>query len=499
MLDDGTGAIRETVVRPASRVLLRDGTAVHVEPRVFDLLMVLVEADGALVDKETMVSRVWDGRPVSDDAIAATVRDLRRALGDDGRRQEVIRTIYGRGVRIIAPVRVETDTDLALAVLPFEAPAPLAALAKSLTLDVTVAATRTKCIPVISYRSAQACEPDTPPDALLDRLGARFLLTGQVTGDNTELRLSVFLTDSRDETIIWADRWRRSLADVLADLNNLADHIAVCIEAGIEGHVADAANLKPIENLDAWGAYHRAMRALMRFQTEDAGEIDALLTHAARLAPRSARIRAAMSHLEWQRAFLLTGRHRTVAGARALGLAHQALALDDRDPQAHWVLGRAHLIAANTEAARAALRHAIVLNPSFAGAYYSLGWTMSHDGTPSDEATSLVQTARRLSPLDPMRYAFDLLEADLCFFAGDTDRARTLALGAAHHPGAHHQAKAIAAWLLHATGADEHANRLAEGVRRQRPGYGFADYCAAIPVQGLKRATVKRHFRALGF
>ena len=139
------------------------------------------------------------------------------------------------------------------------------------------------------------------------------------------------------------------------------------------------------------------------------------------------------------------------------------------------------------------------MTPSFASAHYSLGWTMSHDGTPSQEGIELARTARRLSPLDPLRYAFDLLEADLSYFAGDVDRARSLALDAAHHPGAHHHARAIAAWLLHATEAHDEARRLAGEVRRERPGYGFSDYCAAIPVSGIKRRTVERHFRALGF
>ncbi len=146
-----------------------------------------------------------------------------------------------------------------------------------------------------------------------------------------------------------------------------------------------------------------------------------------------------------------------------------------------------------------ALRRSISLNPSFASAYYSLGWTMSHDGTPTPDAIPLPQKARRLSPFDPIRYAFDLLESDLCFFSGDLENARRLARDAARDPNAHHQAQAIASWLLHATGAETEAHELAAEVRRKRPGYGFSDYCAAVPAKGLKRGTIEKHFRALGY
>ena len=340
---------------------------------------------------------------------------------------------------------------------------------------------------------------DGAGSAMPERLGARYHLSGRLNEHGSHVGLSLLLTDAEDGVAIWADRRQAPLADLLAGLDDLAGEIAARIEKEILHHEADRAFLRPIADLDAWSAYHRAVRTMLRFKMGDADEVDALLHHAATLDRRSARIRAAQSHLAWQRAFLLSGRDRSEAGTKAIGLAEEALALDDRDPQAHWALGRSRLIAGQTDAARTALRRSIALNPSFASAYYSLGWTMSHDGTPAPAAIPLARTARRLSPLDPIRYAFDLLEADLSYFSGDIDSARKLARGAASHPEAHHQARAIASWLLHATGAEDEAHRLAAQVRRDRPGYGFADYRAAVPARGIKLATVERHFRALGF
>lgn len=75
------------------------GDEVHVEPQVFDLIALLVRNPGRLISHEEIIERVWRGRIVSDSAIATRVNAARRALGDDGTAQRVIRTIRGRGFR----------------------------------------------------------------------------------------------------------------------------------------------------------------------------------------------------------------------------------------------------------------------------------------------------------------------------------------------------------------------------------------------------------------
>ena len=80
------------------RRLLADGVPVELGTRAFDLLLVLVEADGALVTKEELLNRVWQGSVVSEDNLKLQVCALRKALGAD---RELIRTEFGRGYRFI--------------------------------------------------------------------------------------------------------------------------------------------------------------------------------------------------------------------------------------------------------------------------------------------------------------------------------------------------------------------------------------------------------------
>ena len=82
------------------------GKAVSLEPQVFALLGLLVENRERLVSKDEIVEKVWDGRVVSDAAVASRVKSARQALGDDGKSQQFIKTIHGQGYRFVAQVKI---------------------------------------------------------------------------------------------------------------------------------------------------------------------------------------------------------------------------------------------------------------------------------------------------------------------------------------------------------------------------------------------------------
>ena len=91
--------------------LRRGGQAVHVEPQVFEVLAFLLANHGRLVSKDELLDGVWRTRFVSESALTSRLKTLRRALGDDGDAQRVIRTVRGRGYQFVAAV-VADETDL---------------------------------------------------------------------------------------------------------------------------------------------------------------------------------------------------------------------------------------------------------------------------------------------------------------------------------------------------------------------------------------------------
>ncbi|MFW2335321.1 alpha/beta fold hydrolase [Ilumatobacter sp.] len=98
------GVIRfgEFELDPAAFELRRDGVAVEMEPQVFDVLRYLAARAGELVTKEQLLDDVWGDRFVSESSLSSRIRSARVAVGDDGSRQVVIKTVHGRGFRFIA-------------------------------------------------------------------------------------------------------------------------------------------------------------------------------------------------------------------------------------------------------------------------------------------------------------------------------------------------------------------------------------------------------------
>src|SRR5262245_46164438 len=98
------------------RVLLREGRALPLTPKVFDMLLVLVENNGRIVGKDELMNRLWPDTFVEETNLTFNIKQLRKSLGDDARCPLYIETVARRGYRFIANVEevlseraVETD------------------------------------------------------------------------------------------------------------------------------------------------------------------------------------------------------------------------------------------------------------------------------------------------------------------------------------------------------------------------------------------------------
>jgi len=89
--------------------LCREETPVPIEPQVFDLLRLLIENRDRVVGKDEIINEVWGGRIVSEATLSSRMTAVRRAIGDDGNRQDAIRTLARRGFRFVQPVVVEDE------------------------------------------------------------------------------------------------------------------------------------------------------------------------------------------------------------------------------------------------------------------------------------------------------------------------------------------------------------------------------------------------------
>ncbi|MDH3655286.1 MAG: alpha/beta fold hydrolase, partial [Myxococcales bacterium] len=102
---------------------LRRGDQVQqVEPQVFDLLTYLMRHRDRVVSKQEILGAIWDDRVVSESALTSRIKAARRAVGDDGRAQRIVKTVHGRGYRIVVEVEeitaVPKDKDVPGAAAP---------------------------------------------------------------------------------------------------------------------------------------------------------------------------------------------------------------------------------------------------------------------------------------------------------------------------------------------------------------------------------------------
>lgn len=84
--------------------LRREGRAVHVRPKVFELLRYLVTHNDRALSKQDLIDALWPDQAVSDSVLTTAVRDARDAVGDTGSAQQVIQTVHGHGYRFVAAV-----------------------------------------------------------------------------------------------------------------------------------------------------------------------------------------------------------------------------------------------------------------------------------------------------------------------------------------------------------------------------------------------------------
>jgi pimeloyl-ACP methyl ester carboxylesterase/DNA-binding winged helix-turn-helix (wHTH) protein len=94
----------DCLVDPGRFELRRGGSVEHVEPQVFDVLVHLIRHRDRVVTKTELLDTVWGDRFVSESALASRLKSARRAVGDDGSAQRIIRTVFGRGYQFVAPV-----------------------------------------------------------------------------------------------------------------------------------------------------------------------------------------------------------------------------------------------------------------------------------------------------------------------------------------------------------------------------------------------------------
>jgi len=378
------------------RELRRGHTLVAIEPKVFDLLAFVIENRQRVVSRDHLIAQVWDGRIVSESALARCINGARSAIGDDGEAQRLIKTFQRKGLRFVGPVR-EEQRPSEVAATGGGAEKPTAALtlperpsvavlplhnasgdkdqdyfSDGITEDIVTELSRFSDLFVIAHNSSSQYKGEGVDVQQVGRaLGVRYILQGSIRRGGDRVRISVQLIDAPTGTHRWAERYDRQLEDVFAVQDEVARTIVAILAAHVNKAEIERTLNKPPETWQVYDYYLRAADAhasfLSSYKAPELYEVRRLLEQSIAIDRSYARAFARLSWTHLQAWLIpLDGDYLNPATLdRAYQLACKAVQLDPSLPQAHAHLGHVLGRRREHEAALAEFERAMALNPNF--------------------------------------------------------------------------------------------------------------------------------------
>jgi TolB-like protein/Flp pilus assembly protein TadD len=482
--------------------LRRAGEVVHIEPQVFDLLVFLIQNQDRIVSKDEILEAVWHGRIVSEAALSSRINAARKAVGDNGHDQGLIRTFHKRGFRFVA----EAAEHLQAAELPELAPALTGAaglepaelpdasstgmpsvavlpfanvtgdpdheyFAYGLTEDIIRLLGRNRWLRVLTRHATVAYRgKDVDAREVGAALGVRYLVQGSVRKLGDHVRIAAELVSAGNARQLWSEAYEFDLPEIFDVQDSMAKQIAAVVEPELATIEQAIASRKPPESLDAWDCYQRGLWHLWGFTDPGFDEAEALFRRAIDLEPGLARAHAGLSYVLLQKAFYATRHDRPALLERGMAAARAAVSFDGRDSLCRCVLGRAYCMHQQYAEAIAELEETIAMNPSFAQGYFALAFTLVWCGR-CDEAIALLEQACELSPRDPHLWTFHHCRAVAHFSLGELESAVFFARQACRHPNATSWGYATLASILGHLGELKEAAAAISELLRRKPGY----------------------------
>jgi DNA-binding SARP family transcriptional activator/TolB-like protein/Flp pilus assembly protein TadD len=380
---------------------------------------------------------------------------------------------------IISPVSRRAS----IAVMPFvdrsSTPSIGGGSAGALAHDVITRLAKLRSLFVIAQGTVFALhERSIGPEEAGRMLNVDYVVGGALRRDGDRFSVTVELTETRTARIVWTDVFNHKPDDALLVLDEIGNRIVSSVATEIETIERNRAILKPPNSLDAWEAYHRGLWHMYRFHRADNDQAQHFFERAVQLDPTFSRAYAGLSFVHFQNAFQGWA-EREGQIVRAYEAAGQSLMVDERDPAAHWAMGRALWLRSSHEQSIAELEKAIDLSPNFALGHYTLAFVHAQTGDPS-AAIRFSDHSRHLSPFDPLLFAMLGARAMAHVRLGQFDDAADWALKAAARPNAHEHILGIATYCLALAGRREEARNHLMTVRKTRPRYGVDDFLTAM-------------------
>jgi DNA-binding winged helix-turn-helix (wHTH) protein/TolB-like protein/Tfp pilus assembly protein PilF len=464
----------------AERLLLRDGEVVPLQPKVFDLLLTLVEHHGHLLEKDELMKLVWPDVIVEEANLATNISILRKTLSENGER--LIETVPKRGYRFVAsvqekeiPVAAETKPQApavpdishpikwmrrrpvlvvslavlllvgvagaisfwpakrqpvapgmaikSIAVLPPRA-VPPSERDESLEMGTTsILITRLGSLRQLIVRPESAVEKYTRPD--LDPLAAGreqkvdAVLDSRYQRSGDKIRFTLRLLRVADGAMLWADTFDQQSADLFAVEDALSGKVAAALRPTLGGVEKELLAKRYTSSPEAWQLYVRGRHLLHQRRRQDTEKAIAYLEQAIALDSSFALAHATRGKSYASLSSLENSAAREY-GPKAKAAYDQALKLDDQLAEAHSYLA---MYKTDTEwdfdgAEQEHLR-ALALNPNSADVRHEYAFYL----TIMRRFDQAIPEARKAERLDPTNQWISRNVGMMLYYAGRYDDA----------------------------------------------------------------------------
>ena len=385
-------------------------------------LIYLVQNRDRVVSKDDLIASVWGGRVVSDSTLTSRINAARKAVGDSGVKQKLIRTIARKGLRFVGdvhirPMGLEPQAEIhepsraalplpdrpAIAVLPFinmSGDPEQEYFSDGISEDIITALSKLRWFFVIARNSSFTYKGKAVHmKQIAEELGVGYVVEGSVRKSGDRVRITAQLNDVATGSHIWAERYDRDIADVFAVQDEITEAIVAAIEPQLYAAENFHAQRKAPDSMDAWDLVMRALSHYWRVTRQDNVVAQALLEKATVIDPNYGQALGVLAasqtfsaHMGW------ADMAAVVPIAERAALA--AIRADSEDPWAHYALGNVYLFTRRFDDLLAEFELALQLNPNFSLAQGYYGLALAYCGR-WQEADLAARRALRLSPRDP--------------------------------------------------------------------------------------------------
>jgi TolB-like protein/DNA-binding winged helix-turn-helix (wHTH) protein/Tfp pilus assembly protein PilF len=421
-----------------ARTLLHCGQRVSVQDKAFDVLAYLIEHREGFVSADTLLDALWPDVHVTPSALSRAIEKARRAVGDDGEHQTVLRTKHGHGFRFVADVSAVPPASPGFRTRRFAAVGVASLLVVAAgawwLMRPPAGATPVRSIAVLAFENMSA-DPDQEyfsdgiseellnmlvrfndlrvvgrtssfsfkgSDADLKAIGEALdvdvILEGSVRKSGKRVRITAQLLNAEDGFHLWSEIYDRELDDIFTIQEEIARAIADALRIRLEVFPNQSLNPGGTENVEAFNAYLKGNEAQGKETARQFEEAVNWYKRAVELDPNFANAHVGLGFTyaglyDWgvisRKAF--EGPSRTAI--------ERALALDPNSSGAYTALASFRHGTGDLPGAEAAYQRAIELNPNNEGANASYGLLMVHSLSRPAEAVRYFEKAVAIDPL----------------------------------------------------------------------------------------------------